>query len=311
MSEASDMSTVDRSDVLRLDTAGWARSMAIPDACTSVHGEIRWCDAIDRAPALVYLLACNRRDPYTLGVADDRAAIASMRARLCKRQPAPRRQWPALAWLQAMPSRERAERRLQRLKGWPHEWQRQLVERINPDWIDLEDFLFHRPAHTRTPVPETALPPAGDVARELVDAARREIAALPSRQDWHGAEANWWYAQVKAAPWLVSVFACERRNAFRIEACPGRVLEATMARLQGYNRARELAGARLPPWRWVWLEPHATEAEARARQQVLQQWPHPWTRQFVSAANPTWCALDGLLAGYHPERPEVASLSMT
>ncbi len=300
--------------VPRLDAAGWRRSMTMPAVGSDVREEARWRETVDQAPALLYLLACNRREAYTLGVADGRETIARLQARLSGRQPAPHRQWPALAWLQVMPNREPAERRMQRLTRWPHAWHRHLVESSNPDWTDLDDVLFHRPRDTRRPVPETGLVAASchDVHRAFAEAcaARQDIAALPARHQWEGAPANWWYAQVKSAPWLVSVFACKRRDAFRIEACPGRVLEATMARLLGYNRARELGGARFSPARWVWLEPHATEAEARARLQTLQQWPAAWIRRFVSTANPEWCALDGLLAGYHPEEREAVSMPM-
>ena len=301
--------------VLAFDPAPWARSMALPGNPGDVAEEAAWRARIDAAPALVYLLARHRQDAYAIGSATDRGAIAYVRAQTMAAQPPGARQWPALVWLQTMPSRERAEHRVRRLRRWPHAWLRHLVERANPGWTDLDDLLFHRPPEVRRPLPESASPPvdAADAARHAAaeaDVARRAIAALPTRADLAGGDAAWWYAQVKAAPWLVSVFACSRRHACRIEAAPGRVLEPTCARLFGYNRPRALAGRGLPPWRWVWLEPHLDEAGAQARVRGLQRMPQPWIARLVSGDNPHWHALEALMAGCHPDELEAARVPM-
>lgn len=303
----------DRGNILRFDADRWARGMAIPAPESGVPDQARWRESIDRAPALVYLLTCTRQDAYAIGMAEDRAAIARMQGQLIARQPSGHRQWPAMVWVQAMASVDRARRRVTTLQRWPHAWRRQLVERSNPVWCDLDDMLFHRPHHQWQYVRETgpATPDADDASRQAAaDIARQSIAALPERCDWGGPEASWWYARVKAAPWGVSVFACSRRHPCRIVARPGRILEATLASLLGWNRARELACGKLPPWRWVGFEPCATEAEARSRQQVLQQWPQPWIRRLVADENPDWLALEALLVGCHPNQLEAIRVPM-
>lgn len=293
--------------------------MALPGSPGDVTEEAAWRERIDAAPALVYLLACHRQGAYTVGAASGREAIASRRAQMIAAQPTGQRQWPALVWLQTTPSPARAEFRARSLRRWPHARQRALVERANPDWVDLDDLLYHRPTSSRRPLPETGPPDhrtcdsIGSRAREAhtaeAEAARQAILELAARAEWTGAEAGWWYTRVKAAPWLVSVFACARSRACRIEVTPGRVLEPACARLFAYNRPHTPATA-LPRWRWVWLEPHAEEGEARARAEALRRMPLPWIARLVSAHNPDWHALESLMAGCGECGRKAASLSM-
>jgi predicted GIY-YIG superfamily endonuclease len=100
-------------------------------------------------PCLVYLLAHARREAFYIDVATGLDAITDKRRRIIMQQEASlpkERVMPLLlVWFEACPDPDAAQARIRQLRAWPHSWRRQLVETLNPAWIELDAYALGFP----------------------------------------------------------------------------------------------------------------------------------------------------------------------
>ncbi|CAD0351715.1 GIY-YIG nuclease family protein [Xanthomonas hortorum] len=106
-------------------------------------------DSLFHGPSVVYLLAHARREAFYIDVASGLGAISDTRRRIIVQQEAslPReRVMPLLlVWFEACTDLAAAKARATQLRAWPHAWRRQLVETLNPAWIDLDAYALGFP----------------------------------------------------------------------------------------------------------------------------------------------------------------------
>ena len=90
----------------------------------------------------VYLLASDHNGTLYIGVTNDLVrrthehrtdAVAGFTSRYGVHR---------LVWFESTPSIEAAIRREKQLKNWKREWKIALIERDNPQWLDLYDSIL-------------------------------------------------------------------------------------------------------------------------------------------------------------------------
>lgn len=90
---------------------------------------------------LVYMLAHARREPFYIDVTTSVGA-AHLRSREIIHQRTLARQVireaAILVWYETCDCEAAARARAAEIRAWPHPWQRQLIDQMNPDWRDLD-----------------------------------------------------------------------------------------------------------------------------------------------------------------------------
>ena len=154
----------------------------------SIASDGRICDpeiirrAYQEHKHFVYLLAHARRDAFYVDAADNWGAIRKRFRQIVEQLQRSRGSEhvmpPILVWFDLADDEMSAQARAREVRTLPHAWQRRLVERLNPDWVDLHADLLGFPIEYTNFVGERCLIKYNDLNTSRQRSDRMEMPDL-------------------------------------------------------------------------------------------------------------------------------------